>query len=70
MICIGDHVAWRWAQGLAEGVVEQISHERVEISSNGKKIVRNGTPENPALLIRHKSGNPVIKRQSEVQKTS
>ena len=67
---IGDNVAWTWGNGLAEGVVVEIHHQRTEIVSKGKKIVRNGTPDNPALIIKHHSGNPVLKLRSEVQKTS
>lgn len=66
---IHDSVAWQWGNGLAEGTITEIRPERTEITSNGKKIARNGTPDNPALIIKHKSGNPVLKLQSEVQKT-
>jgi hypothetical protein len=48
---IGDHVAWQWANGLAQGIVKDIRTERVEIVSKGKKIVRNGSADNPALII-------------------
>lgn len=64
-----DTVAWTWGNGLAEGVIKEVRTERTEITSKGKKISRNGTPGNPALIISHKSGNDVLKLQSEVQKT-
>jgi hypothetical protein len=64
-----DLVAWTWGNGIAEGVVTEVSTERTEIYSKGKKIVRNGTADNPALIIKHKSGNLVLKLQSEVQKS-
>jgi hypothetical protein len=67
---INDTVAWTWGNGLAEGVISKVCPERTEITSKGKKIVRNGTADNPALVIKHKSGNPVLKLQSEVQRTS
>jgi hypothetical protein len=66
----GDTVAWRWGAGLAEGVIQAIEPSRTEIESKGKRIVRNGTPDNPALIIRHTSGTLVLKLASEVQKTS
>ena len=66
---IGDHVAWRWANGLAQGIIIDIRVERVEIVSKGKKIVRNGSLKNPAFVIDHTSGNPVLKLASEVQIT-
>lgn len=66
---IHDAVAWQWANGIAEGVVTKICLERTEITSKGKKIVRNGTVDNPALIIKHTSGTTVLKLQSEVQLT-
>lgn len=61
-----QHFAWKWAGGIAEGVVLEVSPERTEIISKGKYIVRNGTPENPAVVILHKNGNEVIKLASEL----
>ena len=66
---IGSHVAWKWANGLAEGIIAEIHTERVEIVSKGKRIVRNGTPDDPALVIDHASGNQVLKLMYEVQIT-
>lgn len=66
----GDYVAWKWANGIAEGRVKAVHHERTEITSNGKQITRNGSNDNPALIIEHKSGNDVLKLTSEVQKTN
>ncbi len=66
----GDSVAWRWANGVAEGTVISVNSERTEIESKGKRIVRNGTAENPAVIIKHSSGTQVLKRASELQKTS
>jgi Hypervirulence associated proteins TUDOR domain len=67
---VNDSVAWTWGTGLAEGVIKSVHHERTEIESKGKKIVRNGTKDNPALIIEHISGTTVLKLQSEVQNTS
>jgi hypothetical protein len=63
----GDYVVWKWAGGYAEGKIVSIHAERAEIVSKGKKIVRNGNNENPALIIKHKSGNSVIKLLSEIE---
>lgn len=67
---IGDWVAWRWANGVAEGKVTDVVFERTEIVSKGKRIARNGTASNPAVILEHKSGNPVIKLASELIATS
>lgn len=65
----GDNVAWKWANGLAEGTIKSVRYEPTEILSKGKRIKRNGTKDNPALVIAHKSGNDVVKLSSEVQVT-
>lgn len=67
-IHIDDLVAWRWANGVAEGKVIHLNPGRTEIISKGKPIVRNGSPENPAVIIEHKSGNQVLKLASELIK--
>ena len=69
MMKIGDHVAWKYANGIAEGKIESVHSEPTQIISKGKRIKRNGSRENPALIIVHKSGNDVLKLLSEVQRT-
>ncbi len=66
-ILVGDYVAWKWLTGVAEGKVLEIIPARTEIESKGKLIVRYGTPDNPALIIRHSKGALVLKLASEVQ---
>lgn len=68
---VGDVVAWKWLSGVAEGKVLEINPHRTEIVSKGSRIVRNGTEENPAVVIMHiKSGNEVIKLASELLSSS
>lgn len=67
---VHDTVAWEWGNGVAEGEVIEIRTERTEIESKGKRIVRNGTPDNPAVIIKHSSGTKVLKLQSEIKPTS
>jgi len=66
----GDYVAWKWGNGLAEGIIKSIHTEPTTITSKGKLVKRNGTSDNPAIVIKHKSGNDVLKLASEVQVTS
>ena len=70
MIQIGSHVGWPWAGSLAFGVVAEIHHDRHEIISKEKRIVRNGTIDDPALVIQHAKGALVLKLQHEVQELS
>lgn len=64
-----DHIAWKWANGIAEGTVESVHTEKTTITSKGKQITRNGTSDNPALIITHTSGSKVLKLASEVEAT-
>jgi hypothetical protein len=70
MLKQGDSVAWQWGNGLAEGTVKSVHVEPTSITSKGKSIKRNGTADNPAIVIAHKSGNDVLKLASEIQKTN
>ena len=64
---VGDIVAWKWANGIAEGVVEDIIYDKTSIESKGSIVTRKGSLDNPAVIISHKSGNLVLKLQSELQ---
>jgi hypothetical protein len=68
MITTGTEVGWMWAESLATGVVLEIHPNRHEIISKGKHIVRNGTAEDPVLVIQHSKGSLVLKLAHEVQK--
>lgn len=66
----GDDVAWKWANGLAQGKIKSIHKKPTTILSKGKEIKRNGSTDNPAIIIEHASGNDVLKLASEIQKTN
>lgn len=63
----GNEVGWQWGSSITTGTVVSLHPERTEIISKGSLIVRNGTSENPAVIINHKSGNQVLKLSSELQ---
>lgn len=63
----GDWVAWKWMGSFTEGRVVSVNLHRIEIESKGKKIVRNGSEDNPALIIKHVNGSTVAKLLSEVE---
>lgn len=62
----GAKVSWKWGQGIAHGKVLEVFDRRVSRTIKGKRIVRNGTPENPAVLIEQDDGDRVLKRASEL----
>lgn len=70
MIHIGSEVGWLWVNSLVTGFVTEIHPTRHEIISKAKRIVRNGTHEDPALVIKHSSGSLVLKLSHEVQELS
>ena len=63
---IKQKVSWKWAGGTVEGEVVKIFRERVERKIKGSTIVRNGSKENPAYLVRSEKGNFALKLQSEL----
>jgi plastocyanin len=64
----GDRVSWTWGKGAGHGTVEKVSPKRTTLKTGGKEIVRDGTPEEPAVVIDSDRGNDVIKSASEVRK--
>ena len=64
----GTKVEWKWGNGIAHGKIVEIHEEPVEKTINGGKVKRNGTAENPALVIEQEDGGKVLKLQSEVSK--
>lgn len=67
MMNVGAEVGWTWAASVATGVVLEIHPNRHEIITKGKRIVRNGSPQDPAIVIKHSKGSLVLKLSHEVQ---
>jgi hypothetical protein len=63
----GQPVSWHWGGGSAHGTVEERFERRVQRTLKGTKVVRVGTKENPAYLIRQEDGDRVLKRGSELE---
>lgn len=70
MIREGTHVRWAWGNGHAEGVVREHHTERVERTIEGTRLARNGSDEDPALVIEQGDGQTVLKLRSEVQRAA
>ena len=58
---------WHWGTGSAVGKIAERFERRVSRTIKGKRIVRNGTHENPAYLIEQDDGSRVLKRGSELE---
>lgn len=63
----GAKVRWNWGAGTASGKIAERFERRVSRTIAGSRIVRNGTPENPAYLIEQEDGGRVLKRGSELE---
>jgi hypothetical protein len=63
----GSTVRWHWASGTATGKISERFERRVTRTIKGKRIARNGTPDNPAYLIEQDDGARVLKRGSELE---
>ena len=68
MIQKGTEVSWSWGNGSATGKVTEVHHDRVERTSKGETITRNGTDDNPAYVIEQDDGTTVLKLKSEVER--
>jgi hypothetical protein len=66
MTSVGAKVRWKWGSGSAEGKVEERFERRVQRILKGAKVVKNGSKENPAVLIRQEDGAKVLKLESEL----
>ncbi|KAL7423459.1 hypothetical protein Q5752_001039 [Cryptotrichosporon argae] len=65
----GDEVSWNWGSGQPSGKVAEIVEGRAEVQSNrGNTIAKNGTADDPAVVI-ERSGNNVVKRAHELNET-
>ncbi|MCF7747062.1 DUF2945 domain-containing protein [Sulfitobacter sp. M39] len=69
MSCIskGTKVKWDWGQGTASGKVTDRFIKSVTRTLKGSEVTRNGSDDDPALLIEQDDGDEVLKLSSEVE---
>ena len=65
----GTTVSWAWGAHRAEGKVVEVFHEKVTRTLAGSETTRNGSDDDPALLIEQEDGARVLKLRSEVERT-
>lgn len=64
---VGQAVSWNYAGSKASGKVQRISETSITISTGGSEVTRNGSPENPAIVIKQeKNDNLIVKLLSEL----
>lgn len=62
----GTRVRWNWGQGVGRGRVAERFDRHVERRIEGSLIRRNGSPQDPAYLIKADGGGEVLKLGSEL----
>ena len=62
----GDKVSWEWGNGRGEGEVKETFKRKVTRTLKGSEITRDGSDDDPALLIEQADGDEVLKLSSEV----
>jgi hypothetical protein len=66
----GTQVSWKYGTGTATGKIESIHKEPITRKLKGHDITRNGSADDPALVIVQENGDKVVKLQSEVKAAS
>lgn len=61
-----SEVQWKWLGRTIRGKVEAVYEEPVVRLIKGKKIKRNGSPKNPAYLVKSEADNLALKLHSEL----
>ena len=59
-------VHWAWGQHTASGRVVERFERTIKRELKGAEIVKHGTRQNPAYLIRQDDGSEVLKLRSEL----
>lgn len=63
----GKTVSWKYGEGIATGTIVRTYNRPISLKLQGSEIKRNGSDDNPALLIEQENGSRVLKLQSEVR---
>jgi hypothetical protein len=61
-------VRWKWGKGYAEGKVKETYNSEIEKTIKGTPVKRNGSNNDPALLIEQEDGTQILKLKSEVER--
>ncbi len=68
MIREGTEVEWDWGDGTATGTVAERHESSVSRTIDGNEVTRNGSSDDPALVIEQDDGTSVLKLKSEVRR--
>lgn len=63
----GQAVSWQWSGSIAHGKVAERFERRVQRTIQGSRIVRKGSPDDPAYLVEQEDGGRALKLGSELK---
>lgn len=63
----GANVSWTWGAHEAHGQVMESFTRKVSRTLKGTKVVREGSDDEPAYLIKQDDGDRVLKSHSELR---
>lgn len=63
---VGSKIQWKWLGRNISGTVEKVFEKPITREIKGKQIKRNGSPENPAYLVKSEAGNEALKLGTEL----
>lgn len=64
----GDRVSWEWGDGRGYGTIKEKFKDKVSRTLQGSEVSRDGSEDDPAILIEQSDGDKVLKLESEVRK--
>ena len=65
-IRVGTTVTWKYGTGTATGKVVKIYRDRITLKLGDSEVTRNGSDENPAVLVEQENGARALKLASVV----
>lgn len=68
MIREGTKVKWDWGDGTATGTVQETKTQKITRTIDGNEVTRDGSEDDPALVIEQDDGQTVLKLKSEVER--
>ncbi|MGL5923835.1 phage portal protein family protein [Chroococcidiopsis sp.] len=70
LIRVGTAVSWKYGTGTATGKVVKVYRSRITLKLGNSEITRNGSEDDPAILIEQENGARALKLVSEVRISS
>ena len=64
---VGSAVSWKYGKGTARGTIISIHPKKKTLTIKGAKITRNGSKDNPAVVVKQEDNSRALKLMSELR---